>query len=305
MSYEVGDESVKRGGALEPAKTTEIVANSSPEPAEEELSFLDHLEELRWHVLRAVASIFIFAIIAFIFGDFIFDHVLFAMKNPDFITYQIMCKIAVKLGTPALCIDKFPYEIIALKPITQFAIHLQTSAAVGFILGFPYAFWEIWRFVQPGLHNNERSVSRGAVLAVSFLFLCGVSFGYFILSPISLNFLANYQIGEINAVANQFALADYISVIMMLTLSAGIMFQLPMVVYFLSKVGIVTPTMMKEYRRHSIVIVLLISAIITPPDVFSQVLIALPISVLYEISIRVSARVHKKMLKDSKKFMES
>jgi len=295
MSHEVGNESISRGGLVEkqPQEVDKPIA-----PVEEpEMGFLDHLEALRWHILRGVGSVFVFAIIAFIFGDFVFDKVLFGPRDPNFLTYKALCKVAAFLDTPSLCIQTFNYNIISIKLMTQFAVHIQISIAIGLIIGFPYFFWEVWRFVRPGLYPTEQKVSRGATFVVSFLFLSGILFGYFVLTPISLNFLANYSVGSVATVQNQIALSDYLSVITMLTLTCGLMFQLPVVVYFLSKIGFVTPALMREYRRHSIVVVMIVSAVITPPDVFSQILIAMPISLLYEVSIKVSARVEKQRQK--------
>jgi sec-independent protein translocase protein TatC len=173
----------------------------------------------------------------------------------------------------------------------QFTMHMTSSFVVGFIVAFPYVFWEIWRFISPGLYDKEMNAARGAVVFVSFLFLTGAAFGYYILSPLSINFLANYQLDP--TILNEFDITSYVTTLTMLVLASAIMFQLPVVIYFLSMSGLVTSKMLKEYRKHSIVVILIVSAIITPPDVFSQLLIAMPILVLYEVGIGIAKRLEK------------
>ncbi len=308
MDYEVGSDSVSRGknpngrGAVPPTPPTttgeQLPAQQpeGPNPIDEESekSFLDHLEELRWHLMRSVGAIFVFAFVAFIFPEIVFTIVFLGPSKTDFLTYQVLCEISQALDSPLLCIEKLPFTIQSRTMTGQFATHILTSIAIGFTFAFPYAFWEIWRFVKPGLYDNEREVSRGATFGVSFLFLMGIFFGYFIVTPLSVNFLSNYQVDP--SIINEIDIASYINTVVAITLACGIMFQLPMVVYFLSKVGIVTPEIMRSYRRHAVVIIVLIGAVITPPDVFSQILVAIPVSVLYEISIIISKRVEKKRL---------
>lgn len=298
--YEVGGDSISRGTSTNPTAVSNEVPQTNQEPAEgegAEMTFIDHLEELRWHILRAVGSIFAFAIIAFIAKDFVFGTILFGPSRLDFFTYEAMCQFSKMLDSPLLCIDKLPFEIQNRKMMGQFTVHITSSLAIGLICAFPYAFWEIWRFIRPGLYPNEQKVSKGATFAVTTLFLSGVLFGYYVVTPLSINFLSNYQVDP--SILNEIDLMSYINTITMLTLVCGIMFQLPIVVYFLSKVGLVTPNLMREYRKHSIVSIVTLSAIITPPDIFSQLLIAMPIIVLYELSIGISARVEKNRMKDA------
>jgi sec-independent protein translocase protein TatC len=177
-------------------------------------------------------------------------------------------------------------------------MHLISSFVLGFIVAFPYIFWEIWRFVGPGLYPTERNVSRGAVFFVTLLFTIGVLFGYYVMSPLAINFLANYQVSA--SVVNEFDITSYVSTVTTLVLGSGILFQLPMVVFFLSKVGIVTPKLMKTYRRHAIIVILFLGAMLTPPDPLSQILVAMPLFGLYELSILISAAVERKRLKESK-----
>ena len=259
---------------------------------EEGMSFLDHLEALRWHLLRAVTAVLIFTVVAFIAKDFVFGVLILGPSKVDFLTYRVLCDIGNYLGIPALCINELPFTIQSRQMTGQFSMHMTSSMVVGLIAAFPYLFYEVWRFISPGLYANEKNAARGAVFFVSFLFLSGASFGYFVLSPLSINFLANYQLDP--TIANEFDITSYVSTLSMLVLASAIMFQLPVVVYFLSMSGLVTSKMLKSYRRHSIVVILIVSAIITPPDVVSQLLIAMPILVLYEVGIVIAKRLEKK-----------
>ncbi|MEP2773283.1 MAG: twin-arginine translocase subunit TatC [Fulvivirga sp.] len=263
---------------------------------EKEMSFIDHLEELRWHLIRAVIAIFVFTIAAFISVDFIFNTVIFGPARPDFWTFKMLCKVGEFINSTAICIEEIPFKMQSRKMTGQFTMHITSSFVIGIIVAFPYIFWEFWRFISPGLHLNERKISRGAVFFVTLLFSIGVMFGYYIMSPLAINFLANYQVSEI--VYNEFDITSYVSTISTLVLGSGILFQLPIVVYFLSKIGIVTPELMKSYRKHAIVVILVLGAMLTPPDPLSQVLIAFPLFGLYEMSILISKRVTKKRLKE-------
>ncbi len=262
---------------------------------EKEMSFVDHLEELRWHVVRAVVAIFAFAIVAFISKSFVFDTVIFGPTKPDFHTFRWLCLAGEYLNYAGLCIEPTQVDLQSRTMTGQFTMHMTTSFAVGIIIAFPYIFWEFWRFLSPGLHSTEKKVSRGAVFIVSLLFGIGVSFGYFIMAPMAVNFLANYQVSEL--VVNEFDITSYVSTLLTLVLGSGILFQLPMVVYFLSKVGVVTPALMKNYRRHAIVVILLLGAMLTPPDPLSQIMIAIPLFGLYEVSIWISQMVYNKKVK--------
>ncbi|MCB0491340.1 MAG: twin-arginine translocase subunit TatC [Cyclobacteriaceae bacterium] len=263
---------------------------------EKEMSFLDHLEELRWHIVRAISAIFIFMIAAFIFGPWIFENIVFAPARVDFITFKYLCKVGNALNmVESLCVEFIPFKIQSRLMTGQFTMHLTASFVIGFIVAFPYVFWEIWKFVTPGLESSERKNSRWAVIAVSFLFLVGISFGYFIMSPLAVWFLSSYSISDM--VSNEFDITSYVSTITMLVFGSGLLFQLPVVVFFLSKIGIVTPALMRQYRKHALVAILIIGAIITPPDPLSQSLISLPLYLLYEISILISAMVVRQKLK--------
>jgi sec-independent protein translocase protein TatC len=237
----------------------------------------------------------IFAIAAFFSKGFVFDVLILGPAKPDFWTFKMLCKLGMLINSPALCIEDIPFLIQSRTMTGQFTMHLVSSFAIGIIVAFPYIFWEVWRFVGPGLHSDERKVSRGAVFFVTLLFATGVSFGYFIMTPLAVNFLANYQVSAM--VMNEFDITSYVSTITTLVLGSGLLFQLPMVVYFLSKVGIVTPELMRNYRKHAIVVILFIGAILTPPDPMSQVLIAFPLFGLYQFSILISASVWRRKKK--------
>ncbi|MCE2776519.1 MAG: twin-arginine translocase subunit TatC [Algoriphagus sp.] len=255
------------------------------------MSFLDHLEALRWHLLRSVSAVLIFSVAAFIAKDFVFGVLILGPSKVDFLTYRVLCDVGNYLGIPALCINDLPFTIQSRQMTGQFSMHMTSSMVVGLIAAFPYLFYEVWRFISPGLYAKERNAARGAVFFVSFLFLSGALFGYYVLTPMSINFLANYQLDP--SIANEFDITSYVSTLSMLVLASAIMFQLPVVVYFLSMSGLVTSKMLKSYRRHSIVVILILSAVITPPDVISQLLIAMPILVLYEVGILIAKRLEK------------
>lgn len=254
---------------------------------EKEMSFIDHLEELRWHLIRAVASVAVFSVIAFLSKDFVYGTLILGPSKVDFWTYRMLCALS-----EVTCIDKINFKLQSRLMTGQFTMHMLSSLVIGVICAFPYAFWEIWQFIKPGLYPNEQKAARGATFFVSLLFILGILFGYYVISPLSIQFLANYQLDP--SISNEFDIVSYISTLTTLVLATGLMFQLPMVAFFLAKVGLLSPAFMREYRRHAIVIVLVISAIITPPDVISQVLIALPLMLLYEISIWVVAITEKR-----------
>lgn len=259
---------------------------------EKEMSFLDHLEELRWHLVRSTMAVLIIAVIAFIFKRFIFDNIIFGPSHPDFFTYRMFCKMSQSFGMNSFCFDEMPFRLQNLEMMGQFSAHIWTSIYAGIVVGFPYILYELWKFISPGLKENERSSSRGFILVASLLFFLGVLFGYYMIAPLSVHFFGTYQVSP--TVTNEFQLGSYISMVRTSVLASGIMFELPIIVYILSKIGLVSPEILKKYRKISIVIILVLAAIITPPDVASQILVAIPIVILYEISIYISKVVIKK-----------
>ncbi|MEM9362754.1 MAG: twin-arginine translocase subunit TatC [Bacteroidota bacterium] len=264
-----------------------------------EMSFLDHLEELRWHLIRSTVAIVIVACVAFIMKDFIFDTIIFGPKKMNFPTYQFFCRIATFFGIDSeFCSDQLPFTIQNRTMAGQFSAHIWTSIWAGVIIAFPYILWELWRFISPGLHANERKYSRGFILVASSLFFMGVLFGYYVVAPLSINFLGTYQVSK--EVLNEIDISSFIATVRASVIACGIMFELPIIIYFLTKVGLVTPAILKKYRKIALVIVLILSAIITPPDVASQIVVAVPVLILYQISIYISKVVLKKEAKKAK-----
>ena len=264
---------------------------------EGEMTFLQHLEELRWHIIRSFIAVVVGAIAAFMLKDFIFDKIILAPKSPGFITNRLLCQLADAVHVPVLCINQNPLNLISIKMSGQFTTHITISLIAGVIMAFPYIFWEFWSFFRPALYEKERKYARGAVTAASSLFLIGILFGYYVISPLSINFLSSYRVSDL--VANQINITSYIGSVTSVALSAGVTFELPIVVFFLARIGIITPEFMRKYRKHAIVVVLILAAIITPPDVFSQTLVSIPLILLYEVSIFIAARVVKNRDKDN------
>lgn len=266
----------------------------------DEMSFLDHLEELRWHLIRSTLAIVIIGSVAFLMREFIFDTILFGPKKMDFPTYRLFCKVGTFIGIDSdFCADELPFTIQSRLMAGQFSAHIWTSIWAGFIVGFPYVLYEMWNFISPGLHENERKHSKGFIFTASMLFFMGALFGYYVVAPLSINFLGTYQVSK--EVTNEFDLASYVATVRTSVIACGIIFELPIIVYFLTKVGLVTPEVLRKYRKISLVVVLILAAVITPPDIASQVVVALPILVLYQISIFISKRVLKNEAKKEAK----
>ncbi|MAW96645.1 MULTISPECIES: twin-arginine translocase subunit TatC [unclassified Leeuwenhoekiella] len=265
----------------------------------DEMSFLDHLEELRWHLIRATLAIVIVGTVAFIFKDFIFDQIIFAPARPDFISYDLLCQLANIFGSDKGCINEMDFEIQNRTMGGQFNAAIWTSIIVGLVVAFPYVIYEFWRFISPGLYEKERKNSRGFIIISSLLFFMGVLFGYYVIAPLSINFLANFTVGDV--VKNQFDIGSYIGLVRASAIAAGLIFELPIIIYFFTKIGLVTPQFLRKYRKYALVIVLIVSAIITPPDISTQVIVSIPILILYEVSIFISAFVMRKELKEQNK----
>ena len=259
----------------------------------EEMSFLDHLEELRWHLIRSVLAIVIAGTVAFLFKSFIFDVLLFGPANGDFFSYKVLCKLSSFFGIEGgFCNTEMPFRIQSRTMGGQFSAHVWTSITAGFIIAFPYVIYEFWKFVAPAMHSHERRHAKGFIFITSLLFFLGVLFGYYVVTPLSINFLGKYQVSE--TVFNDFDLSSYISLVRASVLASGLIFELPIVIYFLTKVGVVTPQFLKTYRKYALVIVLILSAIITPPDIVSQIIVAIPVLILYEVSIIISKIMYRK-----------
>lgn len=264
-----------------------------------EMSFVDHLEELRWHIVRALLAVIICAILIFIFIDEVMDVVIFGPIEKGFVTYTWLCNLGHSWGMgDSLCL---PAPDVQMQTTTfggQFMSSITIAFISGFIVAFPYVFWELWRFVKPALKPAELKYTRGAIFFVTFFFLLGVAFGYFLLAPFTFSFLANYKIGTHNIIETKPVLNDYIDNLVDITVGAGLAFELPVISFVLTRIGLITPSFLKEYRRYAYVGLLVIAAVITPsPDWMSQIIVVLPLILLYEFSIIVSLRVSKQQAK--------
>ncbi|MFV0377584.1 MAG: twin-arginine translocase subunit TatC [Mangrovibacterium sp.] len=274
------------------SETQSTTKRKKQQVQETEMSFLEHLEVLRWHLIRAFGAVFLLAILAFINKNFIFDQLIMAPKHPDFWTNRMFALLSDWLQTDVLRINTHELNLISISMAGQFSTHIWTSIIAGLILASPYVIWEFWRFIKPALYESERKHSTGAVFTMTGLFIAGVLFGYYLIVPLSIDFLGAYSISS--EVTNQINVLSYIGTVTTVTLATGVVFELPVFVYFLSRVGILTPAFMRKYRRHAYVILLIVSAIITPPDVFSQILVCVPLVILFEVGIVISQRVQKK-----------
>jgi sec-independent protein translocase protein TatC len=265
---------------------------------EGEMTFLGHLEELRWHIVRSASVAFVLMIIAFVNRDFIFNDVILKPKSPDFPTNQFFARMStwlsevLNMNMDVLRINTSPLNIVNIEMAGQFMSHIKVSLIAGLVVASPYVIWEVWRFIKPALHRNEVKHATGAVFYSSILFILGILFGYYIITPLSIHFLSSYNVSQ--EIANTIKLNSYIATVTSVTFASGVIFELPILVLFLSKIGLLSPTFMRKYRRHAYVVLLIISAIITPPDVFSQILVCIPLIILYEISVFVSRSVHRK-----------
>jgi sec-independent protein translocase protein TatC len=253
---------------------------------EKEMSFLDHLEELRWHVIKATAAIIIAATAAFLAKGFLFDVLIFGPTKSDFFTYEFLCNASRLMGFESFCETNFDFEVQSRTMAGQFSAHIWTSITFGFIIAFPFVIYQFWKFISPGLLHKEKNNSRGFIFISSILFFIGVLFGYYIVCPLSINFLGTYSVAEL--VHNDFDLNSYIGLIRASTLASGLIFELPIIIYFLTKIGLITPEFLKKNRKFALVIVLIFAAVITPPDIASQVIVAIPVIVLYQVSILIS-----------------
>lgn len=261
-------------------------------PKAKEMSFLQHLEELRWHLVRASAAVLVCGVGVFLNKEFIFDKVLLAPKSADFITNRFFGWLAVQLDSPELAINTKPFQLINIDLSGQFSMHLNLAIIGGIIIAIPYILWEFWRFVRPALYENERKHVTSAVVYSSLLFILGISFGYFLIVPLTTHFFGSYQVS--NEVLNQINLMSYISSVNTIVLGSGIVFELPIVMFFLSKIGIAGTSFFRKYRRHAFILLLTLAAIITPPDAFSMLLVTGPLALLYELGILMARLVEKK-----------
>lgn len=257
------------------------------------MSFFDHLEELRKHLIRSAIAVAALAVLAFSFKSFIFDGIILAPKNIDFLTYRFFCRLGEWYSfLGGLCVDQIGFVVANIDMTGQFMQHLSVSLYAGLIVSFPYLVYELWLFISPALNPIERKAARGMVFYISLLFFTGVLFGYFALAPVSILFLGSYQVSL--EVANQITLRSYIGTLSTMVLASGFIFELPMLAYFLARAGILHSDFLKKNRRMAVVVNMILAAIITPSDVGSMILMSIPLFLLFEISIRVVKRVERK-----------
>ncbi len=258
-----------------------------------EMSFFDHLEDLRWHLVRSALALVAFSIFGFVYTQEILDNVIFGPTNADFPSYIALCKLSHWIGMgDKLCITPVKVTFLNYKMVGQIMLQFKLAFMIGFVCAFPYIFWEFWRFVKPALKEKELKGARGAIFWVSFQFFLGIAFAYFLMAPFTINFLASYTVTD--KALNQFFMDDYFDLMTQIVLGMGLLFELPILVFFLTKLGILTPDFLRAYRRHAIVVILILAAVITPPDLIDQLIVFAPLYCLYEISIFVS----KKALRD-------
>ena len=262
------------------------------------MGFFDHVEALRWHLIRSVVAIILCASIVGVYYEFVFDKIILGIQYKDFPTYRLMCWVGEKLHNNSICIDHdmhIPLQNTSM--FGQITLLFQYSIIIGLVMAFPYIIWELWRFIAPALQPEDQKKTSRVILACSVFFFMGVAFCYFIIIPFSVNFAVNFSISP--TIKNNFTIENYIDFFTVMLLAIGTVFELPMIVFFLSKLGILKPAIMRNVRRYAIIIIVIVSGIITPsPDVFTQCLVAVPIYILYELSIFISARIEKQREKN-------
>ncbi len=259
---------------------------------EKNMSFFDHISELRGHIMRSLIAVVIGGILSFVYSDFVMNSVIFGPRSKDFITFRILCHL-----NKDACFEGFNFTIINTDVTGQFIMGLMIAFVVGIILAFPYIIYEFWKFFKPALKPREQKKTTGIILVSSGLFLVGVLFGYFLLAPCSLFFMASYSISD--QIANTWTIQSYISFMSMLTVATGLIFELPLVMYFLAKLGLINAAFLKKYRRYAILIIVIVAAVVTPPDAGSQILVSIPLLILYEVGVIITKRVEKKAKSES------
>lgn len=277
---------------------------SAENPQPEEMSFMGHLEALRWHLMRSVIVWLIAAIVIFVFIDWVYDEIILAPSSANFITYGALCKFGhwLHIGE-GLCMPpvKIDFQVTEVNGTFTSAISIALIGSI--IVSFPYLFWEFWRFVKPALSPKEIKYARGSIFWVSLCFFFGAAFGYYLLAPFTFNFLASFTLGKSGAILYRPSINDYIDSLTNLILGCGIAFELPILAYVLGKIGLITAKFLKRYRKYAFIIILIVAAVITPsPDVTSQTIVAIPLLLLYEISVILVARIDRKKAKEEKEW---
>lgn len=258
---------------------------------DKDMPFLSHLEELRWRLVKSTIAILLFAVVIFIFIDWITNNIFLNMAKPDFPLYRFLC------WSFDMCVDEIRINFQSTEVMSQFGTSLLVAFLGGFVLAFPYVFYQLWGFVKPGLKEKELNQAKGLIFFVSILFFMGIAFGYFVIAPLTVQFFGNWTMSDV--VINNFKIRNYISVVSSTVFFTGLLFLLPVIIFIFSKLGIITSTWLKKYRKHSFVGVLILSAIITPPDLFTQIIVSIPIVGLYELGIQLAKRIEKKRYRDS------
>ena len=263
-----------------------------------EMSFMDHLEDLRWLLVRSTMAILIIACACYFIDDFIFDTLIFGPKDPTFVTYRFFCEMTHFFGVDDTyaCATEFKFIIQNTEVGGQFSMYLWTLITAGFILAFPYILWQVWKFISPALYEYERKHAASFIIVSSILFFIGVLFGYFVVLPLTINFFGTFNVST--SIVNQFTIDSYVSMVKTSLVGSGLVFEMPIIIYFLAKLGLVTPEFLRKYRKFAIVLNLTIAAIVTPPDIPSQIIVSIPLLVLYEVSIVIAAIVAKKRKAD-------
>ena len=264
----------------------------------DEMSFIDHLEELHSHLIRSVIAIGICGIVFFIYVRTIVHSILLAPTQDDFITYKWFCDISHAIGLgDAICMQGVKATFLSTQLTSQFISSFTIAFIGGFVVAFPYIFWEFWRFIKPALSDKEKRNTGGVIFWVSLLFFGGVAFGYYILTPFMVNFYFSYSLSPLIEIKPTFS--DYLENLIYTTVGIGILFQMPLLVMILAKIGIVTGRFLRKYRRHAFVIIIIAAAIITPStDPFSLTIVAIPLYLLFEASIILATRINKRQDKE-------
>lgn len=267
-----------------------------------EMSFIDHLEDLRWHVIRSVIAILIGAIAVFIYSDFVINRIVMGPAHQDFVSYRIFCSLGHSIGIgETLCFGKVPVSFLSTTMTGQFIASFTVAFVGGFVVAFPYVFWEFWRFVRPALSEKEVKKTRGVIFWVSFLFFLGVGFGYFVLTPFMINFYFTYKLSPLIEIKPTFS--DYLENLVYTTVGIGVLFQMPLLVMVLARIGIVTARFLRKYRRHAFVLIIIAAAIITPStDPFSLAIVTVPLYLLFEASIIIASRINSRQDKEMKEW---
>jgi sec-independent protein translocase protein TatC len=270
-----------------------LFGRSRKNPEEKaEMSFIEHLEVLRGHLFRSVLAIAAGTIVFIVYNTFFVREVLMGPTHADFPTYKWLCKLGHAIGLgDNMCMKDIGLKMQSTSVSGQFSMYFTLIFVGGIIVAFPYIFWEFWRFIKPALTKKELSKTRGVIFWVSLLFFLGITFGYFVIAPYTVNFFANFQLDE--NIENRWTITSYIDTLVPLILGTGLAFQLPLVMFFLAKVGLMSPDFLRRNRKYAIVIILILAGIITPPDVISQIICTIPLMLLYEISIWLTAKVQK------------